>query len=91
MQPQQLCGDGVQILSGVVDAFPEQTEASMSVDPPGSLRTYVVLELKEGRNGAMVCASEKEGQGAEEPGLLSVCMCVCVCIHPLLTTFENLN
>jgi hypothetical protein len=28
------------------------------------------LELKEVRNGAMVPAPEKEGQGAEEPGLL---------------------
>jgi hypothetical protein len=70
MQPQHLSGDGVQLPSGVVDAFPEQAEAGMPVDPLGSLRTYVVLELKEARNGVMVPAPEKEGQGAEEPGLL---------------------
>jgi hypothetical protein len=54
----------------VVDAFTEQTEAGTSVDPPGSIRAYVVLEVKEVRNGAMVPTPEKEGKGTEEPGLL---------------------
>jgi hypothetical protein len=53
----------------VVDAFTEQTEASTSIDPPGSIRQYMVLELKEARNGALVPAPEKEGQGTEEPSL----------------------
>jgi hypothetical protein len=54
----------------VVDVFTDQTEVSKSVDPPGSIRPYKVLELKEARNGALVPAPEKEGQGTEEPGLL---------------------
>jgi hypothetical protein len=36
----------------VVDAFLEQTEASASVDPTGSIRAYMVLEMKETRDGA---------------------------------------
>jgi hypothetical protein len=54
----------------VVDAFTEQTEASPSVDPPGSIGVYVMLELTEVRNGAMVPAPEKEGKGTEVPGLV---------------------
>jgi hypothetical protein len=44
----------------MVDAFVEQTEASVSVDPLGSVRVYMVLELKEMRDGAMVPASKME-------------------------------
>jgi hypothetical protein len=43
----------------------EQTEASTSVDPLGSVRVYMVLELKETRDGAMVPASKKEGKGTQ--------------------------
>jgi transposase len=42
-----------------VDAFTEQTEAISSVDPAGSVRVYMVLELKEMRDGAMVPESKK--------------------------------
>jgi hypothetical protein len=52
----------------VVIAFTEQTEASTSVDPPGSIRTYMVLEVKE----ALVPTPEKERKGTEEPGLLDL-------------------
>jgi hypothetical protein len=54
----------------VVDAFTEQTEASVSVDPAGSTRVYMVLELKETRDGAMGPASMKEGKGTQELALL---------------------
>jgi hypothetical protein len=49
----------------VVDAFTEETEASASVDPVGSVRVYVVFELKETRDGALIPASKKEGKGAQ--------------------------
>jgi hypothetical protein len=65
----------------VVNALPEQTEASLSVDPLGSFGTYVMLELKESGNGVVVLAPEKEGQGAEESGLL----------HPKLLEPANLS
>jgi hypothetical protein len=41
---------------------------------------YVMLELKESGNGVLVPAPEKEGQGAEEPGL-----------HPKLLGPSNLS
>jgi hypothetical protein len=49
----------------MVDAFTEQTEASSSVDPFGSVRVYMVLEPKEMRDGAMVPESKKEGKGTQ--------------------------
>jgi hypothetical protein len=53
----------VHLVSGVVDAFSEQTEATASVDPAGSIRAYMVLELKETRDGAFIPAPEKKGKG----------------------------
>jgi hypothetical protein len=41
---QQLSGDHVQLLSVVVDVLMEQI-ASISVDPPGNNRSYILLEL----------------------------------------------
>jgi hypothetical protein len=43
----------------------EQTGASASVDPLGSIRVYMVLELKETRDGATVSVSKKEGKGIQ--------------------------
>jgi hypothetical protein len=37
--------------------FPEKGEAGASIDPIGSVRVYVVTELKEPGNGIMVSAS----------------------------------
>jgi hypothetical protein len=48
----------------------EQTEASASVDPLGSVRVYMVLELKEMRDGTMVPVSKKVGKGTQQFGLL---------------------
>jgi hypothetical protein len=42
----------------------------MSGDPPGSIRSYMVLELQEARNGALFPAPEKEGKGTEETARL---------------------
>jgi hypothetical protein len=42
----------------------EQTEASASVDPAGSITVYMAPELKEMRDGALVPAPEKEGKGS---------------------------
>jgi hypothetical protein len=40
-----------------VDMFMKQREASASVEPVGSIRIYMMLELKEMEGGAMVSAS----------------------------------
>jgi hypothetical protein len=55
----------------VVDAFPEQTEASASVDPSDSVRADMVPELKETTDVAVVPAPEGEVKGTEEPDLLT--------------------
>jgi hypothetical protein len=46
-------------------AFTEHTETGASVDLLGSVRVYMVLELKETRDGAMVSASKQGGKGTE--------------------------
>jgi hypothetical protein len=49
----------------VVDAFTEQKEANASVDPLGRVRVYIVVELKETRDCAMIPASKKGGKGTQ--------------------------
>jgi hypothetical protein len=41
-------------MPGVVDQFPEKGEDGASIDPIGSVRVYVVTELKEPGNDVMV-------------------------------------
>jgi hypothetical protein len=41
----------------------QETEASASVNHPGITGIYVVLELQEGWNGALVPALQEEGYG----------------------------
>jgi hypothetical protein len=41
----------------------KQTEASASAEPAASVRVYMMLELKDMRDGAMVPASMKERKG----------------------------
>jgi hypothetical protein len=48
-----------------MDAFTDQTEARASIDPVGSVRVYMVLELKETRDGVLISASKNEGKGTE--------------------------
>jgi hypothetical protein len=45
--------------------FPEKGEAGVSVDPLGSVRIYVVTELKEPGKGVMVSASKEERKVAQ--------------------------
>jgi hypothetical protein len=45
--------------------FPEKGEVGAYVDPLGSVRVYVVTELKEPGNGVMVSASKEEGKGTQ--------------------------
>jgi hypothetical protein len=48
-----------------VHPFPEKGEAGASIDSVGSVRVYVVTELKETGNGVMVSASKEEGKGTQ--------------------------
>lgn len=63
---QQNLGERLQLSSGVVAALTEQTEASTSGDPPGTFRSYMVLELQE----ALFPAPEKEVKDTEESARL---------------------
>jgi hypothetical protein len=49
----------------VVDSFPEKGEAGVSVDPIGSIRVYVVTDLKKVGNGVMVPASKEDRKGTQ--------------------------
>jgi hypothetical protein len=45
--------------------WPEKQEAGVSIDSVGSVRIYVVTELKEPGNGVMVSASKEERKVAQ--------------------------
>jgi hypothetical protein len=45
--------------------FLEKRKVGASIDSVGSVRVYVVTELKESGNGVMVPASKEEGKGTQ--------------------------
>jgi hypothetical protein len=49
----------------LVNPFMEQLEAGESIGPVGSVRVYMVSELKEMGYGVMVCASKEERKGTQ--------------------------
>jgi hypothetical protein len=57
-------------MPGIVESITDKGEAGASVDPVGSVRVYVVSELKETGDGVTIPASKEEKKVVQQLGPL---------------------